>query len=249
MFKINNSRSPKKKRGWNLELIRLCRATISYSKKALPVLESFEGCGDIRDLVKIEGFISELREFIPLAEQVLDQAYQRIVLGKKVPADEKLFSLFETHADIIVKGQRDIVFGHKITITTGKSGLILDVDIHEGNPADSTLVKGVIRNHKNFYGSAPKRAVFDGCYSSEDNRDFAKLEGIEDVCFSKETDKDSSCSRIVRKALRNFRAGSEATVSMLKRIMDKGFDSFKKAVKAAVLSYNLFILSRTTRTV
>jgi len=202
------------------------------------------------DAVKLQGFISELKEFIPLVEQVLDQAYRRIVLGEQVPADEKLFSIFETHADIIVKGQRDVVFGHKSTITTGKSGLILDVDIHEGNPADSTLVQGVITNHKSFYGSAPKRAVFDGCYSSADNRNFAASEGIQDVCFSKETDEESSCSRIVRKSLRNFRAGIEATVSMLKRmfgltrVMDKGFYSFKKAVKAAVLSYNLFILSR-----
>ena len=202
------------------------------------------------DTVKLQGFISELKEFIPLVEQVLEQAYRRIVLGEQVPADEKLFSVFETHADIIVKGQRDVVFGHKNTITTGKSGLILCVDIHEGNPADSTLVEGVIINHKNFYGSAPKRTVFDGCYSSAANRNFAESEGILDVCFSKETDEESSCSRVVRKALRNFRAGIEATVSMLKRmfgltrVMDKGFYSFKKAVKAAVLSYNLFILSR-----
>lgn len=250
LFKINNSRSPKKRRGWNLELIRLCRRTISYSKNALSVLESFQDCRNVTDIMKLQGFIIEFKKCIPLAEQVLDQAYRRIVLGEQVPADEKLVSIFETHADIIVKGQRDIVFGHKSTITTGRSGLILDVDIHEGNPADSTLVEGVIRNHKRFYGSAPKRAVFDGCYSSQNNRNFAESEGISDVCFSKETDEESSCSRAVRKALRFFRAGIEATVSMLKRmfgltrVVDKGVHSFRKAVKAAALSYNLFILSR-----
>jgi len=250
LFKINNSRNPNQRRRWNLELIRLCRNTINYSKNALPVLESFEGCRDITDALRLSGFIGELKKFIPLAEQVLDQAYRRIVLGEKVPVDEKLFSLFETHTYLIAKRQRDVVLGHKSTITTGKSGLILDVDIHEGNPADATLVEGVIENHKSFYGSAPSRAVFDGCYSSAANRNFAESEGILDVCFSKETEEESSCSRVVRKALRNFRAGIEATVSMLKRmfgltrVMDKGFVSFKKAVKAAVLSYNLFILSR-----
>ena len=158
--------------------------------------------------------------------------------------------IFEPDTDIIVKGQRDVVFGHKITITTCKSSLILDVDIHEGNPADSTLVKGVIENHKSFYGVAPKKAVFDGCYSSTENRKWALSEGVYDICFSKETDQDSACSKAMRKALRFFRAGIEATVSMLKRIfgltrvMDKGLASFKKAVKSATLSYNLFILSR-----
>lgn len=250
LFKINNSHSPKKRHKWNLELIRLCRKTIKYAKAALPVMESFEGCMSISELLCLEEQIATLREFVPHSEQVFDQAYRRIVKRESVPADEKLFSIFQTHTDIIVKGKRDVVFGHKSTITTGRSGLILNVDIHEGNPADSTLVEDVIKNHKSFYGTAPNRAVFDGCYSSNDNRNFAQAEGVEDICFSKETDKESSCSRAVRKALRFFRAGIEATVSMLKRmfgltrVMDKGFYSFKKAVKTSVISYNLFILSR-----
>ena len=96
----------------------------------------------------------------------------------------------------------------------------------------------------------PESAVFDGCYSSNENREFAKKEGIEKVCFSKETDEQSSVSRSERRKLRNFRAGIEATVSMLKRmfgltrVMSKGLRSFRATVKAAVVTYNLFILSR-----
>jgi IS5 family transposase len=33
---------------------------------------------------------------------------------KKVPAHEKLVSIFEKHTDIIIKDQRDTFFGHKI---------------------------------------------------------------------------------------------------------------------------------------
>jgi transposase, IS5 family len=92
--------------------------------------------------------------------------------------------------------------------------------------------------------------VFDDCYSSNENREFAREEKIENVCFSKETDSDSSCTKKVRRVLRNFRAGIEATVSMLKRmfgltrIMDKGIDSYKASAKASVITYNLFILAR-----
>ena len=43
---------------------------------------------------------------------------------------------FEPHADIIVKGGRDVQYGHKLNLTTGSSGLILDVVIEAGNPAD-----------------------------------------------------------------------------------------------------------------
>jgi IS5 family transposase len=33
--------------------------------------------------------------------------------------------LFEPHADIIVKGVRDVQYGHKLNLVTGKSGLIV----------------------------------------------------------------------------------------------------------------------------
>src|SRR3954447_23986239 len=40
--------------------------------------------------------------------------------AEAVPAREKLVSLFETHADIIVKGKRDIQYGHKLNLSTGR---------------------------------------------------------------------------------------------------------------------------------
>ena len=169
LFKINNTRSEKNKRKMNLELIRLCRYTLSFSKQALSTMETFEGCKTEEEFVYLESLIGQLKHYHPLVEQVLDQAYRRIVKGEKLKAEEKLVSIFEEHTDIIVKGYRDIVFGHKSTITTGTSGLVLNVDIHEGNPADSTLVPSVFENHQKFYGNVIEKAVFDGCYASKLN--------------------------------------------------------------------------------
>ena len=38
-------------------------------------------------------------------------------------------ALNSTHADIIVKGGREVEYGHKLNLTTGRSGLILDLVI------------------------------------------------------------------------------------------------------------------------
>jgi IS5 family transposase len=54
-----------------------------------------------------------------------------------VPASEKLVSLFEPHAEIIVKGGRQVQYAHKFDLATGKSGLILDIAIETRNPADA----------------------------------------------------------------------------------------------------------------
>src|SRR5947209_15859694 len=65
------------------------------------------------------------------------QSQRRVLDGQTVPASEKLVSLFEPHADIIVKGARDVQYGHKLNLATGQSGLILDVVVEAGNPADA----------------------------------------------------------------------------------------------------------------
>ena len=40
--------------------------------------------------------------------------------------------------DIIVKDRRDTQYGHKLNLTTGLRGMVLDVVVEEGNPADSS---------------------------------------------------------------------------------------------------------------
>jgi IS5 family transposase len=62
------------------------------------------------------------------------------LIARRCPAGEKLLSLFEPHADIIVKGARDAQYGHKLNLVTGHSGLILDVVVEAGNPADAKSV-------------------------------------------------------------------------------------------------------------
>ena len=59
-----------------------------------------------------------------------------MIKAEKVPASEKVVSIFEVHTDIIVIDRRDTFYGHKICLTGGRSNLILDCRIVEGNPAD-----------------------------------------------------------------------------------------------------------------
>ena len=54
-------------------------------------------------------------------------------MARRIAANEKIVSLFEPHADIIVKGGREVQYGHKLNLTTGRSGLILDLVIEPGN--------------------------------------------------------------------------------------------------------------------
>ena len=53
---------------------------------------------------------------------MIEQTERRVFHGEKVPASEKIVSIFEVHTDIIVKGARDVQYGRKLNLSTGRSG-------------------------------------------------------------------------------------------------------------------------------
>ena len=59
------------------------------------------------------------------------------------------------HTDIIRKGGRATYYGHKINLSTGRSALVLDVVVEEGNPADSERCLPMLRRHVENYGEPP----------------------------------------------------------------------------------------------
>ena len=48
------------------------------------------------------GWRAEVDHYLPLIERLIGQTERRLLAGEAVPAGEKLVSLFETHADIII---------------------------------------------------------------------------------------------------------------------------------------------------
>lgn len=194
-----------------------------------------------------------VKHFRGLIEGVIDQAQRRVINGEQVPAAQKIFSLFEEHTDIIIKGSRDIQYGHKLNLTSGRSGLILDAVIEEGNPADSERFMPLLERQIEIYGRAPRQIAADGGYASKDNVQQAKDKGVKDVAFHKKkglkVDQMVKSDWVYRK-LRNFRAGIEAGISCLKRSYGlsrctwKGLEHFKSYVWSAVVAHNLAVFSR-----
>ena len=128
---------------------------------------------------------NNLLHFLPLVEKVIKQTTRRVINNEKVPASEKIFSIFEEHTDIIIKDRRDIFYGHKICLSGGASNLIIDCQILDGNPADSTLTIDMLKRQEEIYGRAPLQVALDGGFASRKNLEKAKELGIQDVCFYK----------------------------------------------------------------
>jgi len=195
----------------------------------------------------------KLSYYIPLVQQVIDQAIRRVIQGENVPATEKLVSIFEPHTDVIVKDRRDTLFGHKVALTGGASGLITDMVVEEGNPPDTSLAEKMVLRQRDIYGRPPRQAAFDGGFASKDNLAWIKELGVKDVAFHKKRGlriSDMVKSSWVYKKLRDFRAGIEGMISFLKRCFGldrctwRGFESFKAYAWSSVVTANLLIIAR-----
>lgn len=229
------------------DLLESATATADYATCGLAHLECLPPAPE-RDRLR-----ARLTRVLPLVAQVIDQTRRRVLRGEAVPADEKLVSLFEAHADVLVKERRETYYGHKVYLTTGGSGLILDCAIPKGNPADSTWTVPLVRRQRRLFGDAPRQASFDGAFASRDNLSACKALGVGDVCFAKRRGlaiADMVSSEWVYAKLRRFRAGIEAGISLLKRVFGlarcvwKGAAGFHAYVRAAVLAANLLVLAR-----
>src|SRR3954453_23661536 len=228
------------------ELIKIARTTLAYLRDAAARLS-----GSTQRALAL--WRAKVSHFEPLTKRIIAQRERRVLCGEAVLARDKLVSLFETHADIIVKGSRDVDYGHKLNLTTGQSGLILDLVIEAGNPADSDRLMPMLERHIGAYGAAPRQAAADGGFASRDNLSQAKACGVRDRAFHKKsglTIEDMVRSHWVYRKLRNFRAGIEAGISCLKRAYGlarctwRGLDHFKAHVWSSVVAYNLALFVR-----
>jgi len=248
MLGIENSKNDKERYGKYLDLIRITRKTLNYAQTGGSILKE-SNIPDIRALA----IAIRLEEYADLTVRVINQTERRIIGGETVPAKEKIFSIFETHTDIIVKDRRDPVFGHKVCLTQGASNLILDCMIVDGNPADSTLTIDMLDRQKDLYGQYPLKVALDGGFASKANLEAAKSRNIKDVCFAKRRGlevEDMCRSEFVYNRLRRFRAGIESGISWLKRCFGvarctwKGLRSFKSYVWASIVAANLLTMAR-----
>jgi len=249
---VLNAKKEVAREGAYKDLLMYAGKVREYAIAAIPELYAHKG-QDISDLFAGRVLAENLERAVGLLGKVIDQTDRRVFKKESVPASEKVVSFFEDHTDIIVKKRRETEFGHKIFLTGGASNMILDCLILRGNPADSEQYIPMLERHKDNYGRMPRQISADGGFASKDNLAYAKGHGVKDAVFAKKRGLsvlDMAKSAWVYKVLRNFRAGIEAGISILKRAFGldrctwKGWEGFRRYVLSSIVSYNLLVLAR-----
>jgi len=250
IFKIHNAKNDDERRPHYRKLLKISRKALQQLDELILRVEKVAWLMFCANLQKELDELTILRGSL---EQIIYQADQRVIQGKKVPVEKKIVSIFEPHTDILVKDRRDTYFGHKVFLSSGASNLILDCQIPRGNPADSDMFMTCLDEVSRKCGRVPLQISTDGGFASQANVTSAKEKGVKDVCFAKRCGleiTDMVKSTWVYEKLRNWRAGIEGVISFLKRGYGlrlcnwHGFKGFCRYVKCAVVTYNLTLMAR-----
>ena len=237
-------KAPKKRRKLYRQLLKVANEVFDMASWCFEQLQHWDGF----DLMQLR---NELDHYLTLSAVTIDQCERRVLNGEKVPAADKIVSIFEEHTDIIKRGksQSKTEFGHKVLFTTGKSGLITQYESFRGNPDDGQMLPAVLARHQHQYGRGHKALSADRRFFSADNESKARQYGVERISINKPGYRSKARRQLEKerwfKDLQRFRAGIEGIISALmrgyglKRCVWKDWQSFQSYVGLAVVTFNL----------
>jgi len=238
------------------ELIRTTEQVVRNAREVLKKTERISSI-DLMTEIAIKAIRNQIDHYCGLGDRVIAQARRRVLDREQVPNEEKIFSIFETHTDLIKRGKilKPVEFGHKVYIAESARGLITQYRVLDGNPSDEGHVESSLKSHQETFGKPPIIYSADRGFYSQDNIQLCKDTGVELVCIPQRGGKKSPALASFEKsrtfkAGQRFRAGIEGRISVLfrgrgmKRCFAEGRERFELLVGAAVLANNLMVIAR-----
>jgi IS5 family transposase len=241
------------------QLIRLSRQVVVKARQVLKQTQNARG-HNLMDNLAIQALRKEIQHYCQLGDRVIDQARRRVLEAEQVPSDQKIYSIFESHTDLIKRGktQKPIEFGHKVFLAESARGLITQYRVLEGNPADEHHVESSLQHHQQTFGQAPELYGADRGFYSPNTLTACQQAGVELICIPQRGGKKTPERAAIEKSPafkkgQRFRAGIEGRISVLfrgrgmKRCLAQGRQRFELFVGAAVLANNLLRMAALLR--
>ena len=195
-----------------------------------------------------------LAYFHAMLAKHLDLVERRLLHGEKIPAAEKIFSLFEPHTEWIQKGKQrpNVELGHRLLIATDQHELIQDYNVPVGG-ADVDQSVPVADRLLHRYGAGSLASLsFDKGFTRAEDRELLSLY-VPTVVMPKRGQKNAAeTAREHEKnfvALRRQHSAVESAINRLEhhglnRCLDVGLAGYQRYVGYGVLAYNLHVIGR-----
>jgi IS5 family transposase len=233
------------------DLLGITQDVIEKARVISAEAQAMKGLALLEAII-VEAWCREILDFCDHGERVMSQTRRRVLNEEKVPVEDKIFSIFEPHTDLIVRGktQKPVEFGHKVFLAESGKGLVTEYRILKGNPSDEDHVKTSLESHKELFGKPPDLYAGDRGFYSPHNVALCKVEGIKTECIplrggAKSPERKAYEKSAPFKKGQRFRAGIEGRISVLfrgrgmKRCSREGIVRFEVFVGVAILANNL----------
>ena len=201
---------------------------------------------------QVLGRMDNVLEQLPAA---IEQAHERIIRGNQVDNQEKILSLYEKDAHVIVRGKAaaEVEFGNSLLLVEQADGLIVDWKLHqESAPGDSAQLQESILRIEEYIGIGRIQGVVaDRQFDSRSNQDRLEEQEIYNgVCPRKIEELEAKKHSGKFQGYQRRRAQTEARIGVLKKgffggvLLEKGFTNQEREVNWCILAHNLWVLAR-----
>jgi len=104
-----------------------------------------------------------VERFVPLVEQVIRQARARVLEGGKIPAQEKIVSLFEPHTRILQRRKTGvpIEFGRHVVLDEVEGGLVTRYHLLPAGASEHGELPTAVAHHQQVFGHPPDLVAGD----------------------------------------------------------------------------------------
>src|SRR5262249_51494664 len=190
-----------------------------------------------------------------LTAKVCDNARRRVLEGQTLANDEKIFSIFEPHTELIKRGKQPvpIQYGHNVLLIEDAVGFVIDYRVVDNGVLDQDLVVPVMRKLQERFKGKIKSASFDRAFHTPENqRELAAIVRTPCIaCKGQEKGRRQHKEGTVafRKA-RQHHPGVESGIGALQsgngleRCRDKSKRGFERYVALGILGRNLQTLGK-----
>jgi transposase, IS5 family len=171
---------------------------------------------------RLQRAVNDLATLLARTEQVIDQTRSRLA-GVMPDSASRIVSFHDVDARPIRKGRlgKPVEFGYKAQVVDNADGIILDHEVHVGNPADAPQLAPAIARITNRTGHAPTAVTADRGYGyASVESDLYEL-GVRRVAIPRASRPGAARREFEhRKAFRakvKWRTGCEGRINHLKR--------------------------------
>jgi len=194
--------------------------------------------------------IEKILRYIDHAERQIDQIRRRVVDGKNIPHNEKVFSIFQEHTEWISKGKAGVSqeLGLKVCIVKDQFGFILHHRVMQ-NETDDQLAVPIIQETKDRFAELGSCSFDKGFHSPKNQEELRKH--LDRVVLPRKgklsaINREIENSEEFREARRKHSA-VESSINALEnhgldRCQDHGIKGFERYVGLAVLARNIQIV-------